>query len=194
MSKSKPAFKAKMIYGLVVTIPIAVLIIILIKLVEVLDKIAKATGLHSAFGAGLAVILALLLLLIVCYVIGSLVQTQILSLTFDKLEKKVLKQLPGYKIISNIIKGFTEGQIEAYQPAMIQLDQPGVKVLGFVMEENDNDTITVFVPSVPAPTIGGLYIVERDRVTFLESSRLDVINCITEWGVGSNKFIGKTLM
>jgi hypothetical protein len=29
-------------------------------------------------------------------------------------------------------------------------------------------------------------------VNMLEASHLEVVNCITEWGAGSNKFINKT--
>jgi uncharacterized membrane protein len=191
MKKSKPSVKTKLIYGVIVIGPIAVIIIVLVKLVEILEKVAKAVGLHSTFGAGLAIFLSLVLLLVICYGVGVLVHTQIGSLSFNKFEKSVLLQIPGYSIISNILKGFAEEKVESYLPALIQLGQEGTGVLGFVMEKNDNDTITVFVPSVPAITIGSLHIVERKRVTFLEASHLEIVNCITEWGVGSNKFISR---
>ena len=191
MGESKPSFKTNMIYGLFATLPFALIVIVFIKLVEVLEKIAKATGLHSTFGAGLAIVLALVLFLVVCYLAGIMVQTRIGSLSFGKMEEKLLVKVPGYRIISSIFKGAAENKVEAYRPATIQLGQPGISAIGFVMEENNNDTVTVFFPSVPAPTVGSLYIVERSLVTFLEARHLDVVNCITEWGVGSNKFIGR---
>lgn len=190
--KEKSNFKANMIYGLAVIVPIAIIIVVIAKLVEVLEKIAKSIGLHTNFGAGLAIILALVFLLLLCYVAGALVHTQIGALSFDKFEKKLLLRIPGYRIISNILKGFAEEQIEAYRPALIQLGPPGIEVLGFVMDEKDNDTLTVFVPSIPAITIGALHIVERNRVTLLDASHLGIVNCIAEWGVGSSRFIGRT--
>lgn len=190
MKKSKPNFKTKLVYGLIVIVPVAVIIVILAKLIELLDKVAKTVGLHSTLGAGLAIFLSLILLLVICYGIGVLVHTKIGSLSFNKFEQSVLLQIPGYRIISNILKGFAEEQVETYQPALIQLGQAGTAVLGFVMEENDNDTITVFVPSVPAITVGSLHIVERNRVFLLEVTHREIVNCITEWGVGSNKIVG----
>lgn len=190
MNKSKPNFKTKLIYGLIVIVPIGVIIVIFAKLIELLDKVAKTIGLHSTFGAGLAIFLSLVLLLAICYGVGVLVHTKIGSLSFSKFEQAVLLQVPGYRIISNILKGFAEEQIEAYRPALIQLGQPGTAVLGFVMEENDNDTVTVFVPSIPAITVGSLHIVARKRVSLLDVKHREVVNCITEWGVGSNKIVG----
>ena len=190
MKAAAPKFKTKLIYGLFVIVPLAVIVVVLAKLVEILEIVTKTIGLHSNFGAGLAVILALVFLLALCYGAGVLIHTQIGAWSFNKFEQSVLLQIPGYKIISNILKGFAEEQIEAYRPALIQLGQAGTAVLGFVMEENDNKTVTVFVPSVPAIAVGKLYIVEQNRVTLLDASHLDVVNCITEWGVGSSKVVG----
>jgi uncharacterized membrane protein len=192
MRQKNPDFKAKLIYGLLVIVPFAVLIVIIAKLIDILELIAKAVGLQSATGAGLAVILALFILLGLCYGVGSLVHTRIGDLSFEKFEKTLLQQIPGYSIVRNILRGFTGEQIEAYKPAMIQLGLPGTAVIGFVMEENDNGTITVFVPNVPAIAVGALHIVDRERVTLLEASQLETITCISEWGIGSNKLIRKT--
>jgi uncharacterized membrane protein len=63
-------------------------------------------------------------------------------------------------------------------------------VFGLVMEENQNGVLTVFIPSAPALTVGSLHVVQRDRVTFLEASTPDVINSISQWGIGSQKILG----
>jgi uncharacterized membrane protein len=59
------------------------------------------------------------------------------------------------------------------------------------MEENDNGSVTVFVPSSPAITVGTVYIVDRSRVTILEASTMEIADCISQWGIGSRKIIGK---
>jgi uncharacterized membrane protein len=58
------------------------------------------------------------------------------------------------------------------------------------MEENDNGSVTVFVPSTPTITIGSIYIVDSSRVTPIEASMIDVVTCISQWGIGSRKIIG----
>ena len=65
-------------------------------------------------------------------------------------------------------------------------------MFGYVMEENDNGSVTVFVPAVPTLTMGSLHVVSRERVTLLESGSIDVSNCISQWGVGSKKILGNT--
>ena len=65
-------------------------------------------------------------------------------------------------------------------------------MLGFVMEENDNGSVTVFVPAVPTLIMGALHIVSRERVTMLEFGSIDVSNCICQWGIGSKKILVNT--
>ena len=62
--------------------------------------------------------------------------------------------------------------------------------MGIVIEENDNDTITVFIPSIPMLTIGTLFVVERSRVKHLDVGYLEYLECLGEWGVGSKKLLG----
>jgi len=191
MRQTKSNFKTNVIYGMAVAFPFAIIFIILVKLVEILRRIATFIGLESAFAASIAVVLAVSLLLVIFYAVGAFMHTKIGALSFKSLEKKIFIQIPGYKIISNMLKGFAEDKIESYRPALVQLSQPGASVFCFVMEENDNRTVTVFIPSVPTMTIGNLYVVELDRVTFLEAKHREVINCISDWGVGSKEIIGR---
>ena len=189
MKKSKNWFKTNIVYGLIVLIPVAVLIALIAKLVEILEKLAVSLNLDSALGAGAAVVIAFLLLLLVCLVIGAVVRTKIGALSFEKLESAVLQRLPGYELIGNVLKGFAKDK-NAYPAVMVRLHGPGSAVFGLLMEEHENGVLTVFLPSAPAITVGSLHVVERDRVTFLEADTVDVANCISQWGIGSEKALG----
>jgi len=186
--KSKSVLKTNVIYGLLVLVPTAIIFLLLEKVVEILEKMAVAFNLESTLSFVIAVLLGLLLLFFLCFIIGAFVRTRIGSLSLERLERKVLNQIPGYEIISNVLKGFAEKRT-AYPAAMIQLYGQGTAVLGFIMEENDNGSLTVFVPSAPTLTVGSLHLVDRERVTILEAGSMDVTNCISQWGVGSQKIL-----
>ena len=189
MKKSKNWLKTNLVYGFVVIVPLAVLVMLIAKLVEVLEKIAVNLNLESTLGAGAAVAIALLFLLLVCLGIGTVVRTKIGSWSFEKLESVILQRLPGYDLIGNILKGFAKDE-DAYPAVMVRLHGPGSAVFGLVMEEHESGVMTVFVPSAPALTVGSLHVVDRDRVTFLEATTVDVANCISQWGIGSEKALG----
>ena len=71
-----------------------------------------------------------------------LVRTRIGAWSFERIENKVLKQIPGYQIISRALKGFADEET-AYPKALVYLLGSEAAVLGFVMEENDNGSVTV---------------------------------------------------
>ena len=189
--KKKSVFRTNVIYGVIVLVPLAVIGLLLAKIAEILEKIAEPLNLHTAAGVIGAIILALLLVLLICFVVGAIVRTRLGSWPFERFERTILKQIPGYEIISNALKGFAEKRT-AYRAALVQLYGPGTGVLGFVMEENDNGRVTVFVPAVPTLTMGSLHVVDRQRVTMLEAGSMDVSNCISQWGIGSRKILGSS--
>jgi uncharacterized membrane protein len=189
--KTKSVFRTNVIYGVLVLVPAAIIVLLLAKIVEVLEAIGEPLNLQSTLSVVLAIILAFLLLLLLCFILGAFVRTRIGSWSLERFEHKVLKQIPGYEIISNMLKGFAEKKT-AYRGALVQLYGSGTAVLGFVMEENENDSMTVFVPAVPTMTVGSLHVVDRERVTILEAGSMDVTNCISQWGIGSKKILGST--
>ena len=190
MNKKLSIFKINIIYGVLVIVPLGVIFLFLSKIVEILEKVAKPLGLESYFSTSIAIIIGLLLLLIICFVIGVLVRTGFGTWSFERLENKVLKQIPGYQIISRALKGFAAEET-AYPKALVHLLGSEAAVLGFVMEENDNGSVTVFVPSSPVITVGTVYIVNRSRVTILEASTMEIADCISQWGLGSRKILSK---
>jgi uncharacterized membrane protein len=181
--------KTNVIYGVIFLIPLAIMALLFARLVEFLTGIANALKLESTWGAALAVVVALAALLVVCFVVGALVRTRLGAASFERFEAKALQRVPGYQLISNVLKGFA-GDASSYRPAMISLHGPGSAVLGLIMEENDNDTVTVFVPSSPVMTVGTVYVVRRERVTNLNAGMIDATNCITQWGIGTRKLLG----
>jgi uncharacterized membrane protein len=191
MKKTKSVFRTNVIYGVLVLVPLAVIVLLLAKIVEILEKIAEPLNLQSATSVIGAVILAVLLVLLLCFVVGVFVRTRLGSWSLERFERTILKQIPGYEIISNALKGFAEKKT-AYRAALVRLYGPGTGVMGFIMEENDNGSLTVFVPSVPTLTMGSLHVVDRERVTMLEAGSIDVTNCISQWGIGSRKILGSS--
>ena len=188
MPEKRNSFKTNFIYGAIVLIPVSIIIVVVVQLFEFLDQVANELALKSALDAGVTMLIVIFLLLLICYLIGAFIQTQLGTWSFERLENRVLKQVPLYKVISGILKGYA-AQEKKHQPALIQTGMPGTSQMGIVIEENDNDTITVFIPSIPMLTVGTLFVVERSRVKHLDVGYLEYLECLGEWGVGSKKLL-----
>lgn len=190
MSEYKTVVKNNIIYGLLVLAPLAFVVVLLAKLLEIIKDLAHALGLQTWAGVGLVLVLGLGVLFCACFLIGSALRTKIGAWSFERFEQKVLRQIPGYEIIANLLKGFAEKRT-AYPAAMVRLHGQDSAVLGFVMEENPGGWLTVFVPLAPLMTMGNVHLVRPELVTILEGASLDLTNCISQWGMGSSKVLEK---
>ncbi|MCP4383793.1 MAG: DUF502 domain-containing protein, partial [Hyphomicrobiales bacterium] len=182
------------IYGALALLPIAAVAYIGFELFTIIQglvsPIYERLGTNPLLSLLLLLALAIIALAAFCYFIGVLITTRLGAVSFEKVETRVRKLVPGYEIVARVAKGVA-GEKWAYEPAMITLGAPGAAVLGFVMEDQpDNPYLTVFVPSAPVLTVGGIHVVERARVQTIDGSSTDAANCITQWGLGVQKFRG----
>lgn len=193
MELNATSTRAKIIFGAIALFPLAVITYILLELFKFLKSISDF--LTPYFGADpylqtvLLIVLSVVSLVALCYAIGSLISTKIGALSYEKVESRVRSIIPGYEIIAGLLRGIA-GNKMSYPPALVTLTAPGTAVLGFVMEDDNDPYLTVFVPTAPIMTAGAIHVVERSRVRLLEGTSMDAANCITQWGLGLAQFRG----
>ncbi len=185
--------RTNIIYGAIALMPVAVLVYILIKLFGFLKKLSEPLapylGTNPYFGTGLLIVATVFALLGLCYLFGALINTQIGAVVFEKVKSLMSENIPGYEIIANLLSGIA-GDKMSFPPALITLTAPGTAVLGFVMEDEGDPYLTIYVPSAPVMTVGAIHVVERSRVKLIEGSSMDAANCVTQWGLGLKDFRG----
>jgi len=174
--------KKTLIYGLLFMLPIAIVSVLVLQLYQFLEKVNKMLGIHSMLGGVIAVVAALFIVLVLLYAIGLAVQTRLGGFTQEKIEKSIVKFFPGYSIISNLLKGFTN-DINTYPPATVELYGEGIRSIAFIMEENPDGTLTLFVPSTPAITVGNVIVADAARVTRLDTSAKSAAEWLAQWGI-----------
>ena len=62
-------------------------------------------------------------------------------------------------------------------------------VPAFIVEELDDGRFTVFVPSVPTPFAGAVYILSRERVHLVDIPFTQAIQSVSRWGAGSKELV-----
>ena len=193
MAALKDRILSDIIYGAIAILPLAVLAYIAFQIFgyvrKGLEVLNPYLGSSPYFGSGIIIVVSIITLLGICYLFGALIRTQIGALTFDKIQTKLSEFIPGYEIITNLLRGIATKEM-SYPPALITLFAPGTAVLGFVMEDEGDDYLTVFVPSAPVLTAGAIHVVERSRVQIMEGSSLKAAECISKWGRGLKRFRG----
>ena len=178
MKELASGIRTNIIYGAIALLPIAVSVYFLAKLFGFLKKLVEPLlpylGANPYLNTLLLVVLTIVILLVLCYLVGTLINTQIGALSFEKVEQRARDIIPGYEIVASLLRGIA-GNKMSYPPALIALSAPGTAVLGFIMEDEGDDYLTVFVPTAPIMTAGAIHVVERSRVRLIEGSSMDAL-------------------
>ena len=72
-------------------------------------------------------------------------------------------------------------------PALIDIEE--ALVPGFIIEVLDDGQFTVFVPSVPTPLAGAVYILAPERVHIVDVPFTQAIRSVSRWGAGSKDLV-----
>lgn len=184
--------KTNITYGLIVLVPVAIIVLLLAKIVEVLEAVGQPLGLQSVLGTAVAIVVGVLLLLALCFLVGALVRSRRTGISFERIEAVLLSKIPGYEVLGNVLKGFADDQ-NRFPPVLVNLYGPGAAVFGMIMDENEDGTLTVFIPASPALTVGAVHVVAPDRVTRLNAGIGEVTGCVSQWGIGSRKVLSESV-
>ena len=131
---------------------------------------------------------SLLLVLVVCFFVGAAVRTRAGQIAREKLEKMFFSRLPGYGLLRSLTQRLAEdGDDTAWKPALVELEDALVPC--FIIEELDDGRLTVFVPSVPTPLAGAVYILARERVHPVDVPFTQAIRSVSRWGSGSKELV-----
>jgi uncharacterized membrane protein len=133
-------------------------------------------------------VLSLLLVLIVCFLIGVAVGTPIGRAIEERIEKSLFERIPGYALFRSLTQQLAGTSKEnVWKPALAEIEE--ALVPAFIIEELEDGRFTVFIPSVPTPFAGAIYILSRERVHPLNVPFTQVIKTISRWGSGSKDLV-----
>jgi uncharacterized membrane protein len=180
--------KTTLIGGVLVILPIYVILLLLLKTVA--GVAALVSPVTAQFPAALQFreVIAVLILIFVCFVAGLLLRTGPGLRTKNALELNLLDRIPGYELIRGLAAraaGKKEG--EAFAVALAEFDN--ALVPAFVIETHDDGAFTVFVPSVPTPVAGAIYILPKERVHFVDIPLSKALTVISKWGAGTRDLV-----
>ena len=132
--------------------------------------------------------MAILLLVCVCFVVGLIVRTGPGLRAKNACERALLEKLPGYTFLRGLAKRLAgQSEEQTLQPALVELEDALVPAL--IVEELEDGSYTVLVPSAPTPMAGSVYILPRDRVHPVDIPFTQAIGVFSKWGTGAGEFV-----
>jgi uncharacterized membrane protein len=180
--------KTTLIGGVLVIIPIYLSVLLLLK------AIAGVMGLVSPITEGLPAtlpfreMLALLLLVAACFICGIALRTGPGLRAKNALERSLLEKIPGYALIRGLA-GRIAGKANEQTFAVVLAEIEDALVPAFLVEDCDDSRCAIFVPSVPTPAAGSIYIIAKDRVHPVDVPFTLAVGVISKWGAGASELL-----
>ena len=174
--------------GLLIVLPIYLAVLVLLKGMQSAAALLRPLTMLLPAWLPAAGLLSLALVLVVCFLIGLAVRTRVGRILRERVERSLFERLPGYALFRSLTQRLAgEGRESAWKPALVEIEE--ALVPAFIIEELEDGRFTVFVPSVPTPFAGAVYILSRERVHALDVPFTQAISSISRWGSGSKDLV-----
>jgi uncharacterized membrane protein len=177
-----------LVAGFLVVAPIYLAALLLLKALKSLTDLVRPIAKLLPSELPAEQMLALLLILILCFLVGVGIRTRIGRTIWEQIEKSLFQRIPGYSLFRSLAQRMAgESEETAWKPALAEIEE--ALVPAFIIEELDDGRFTVFVPSVPTPFAGAIYILEPDRVHPLNVPFTQAVKVISRWGSGCKDLV-----
>jgi len=185
MLKSIAEFtKTTLIGGVLIVLPIWLTTLLLAKTLVGVAKLISPVTAQIPAAVHFRHFIALVVIIIVCFIAGLIVRTGPGLWAKNALERNILGRIPGYDLIRGLAARMTgRHEDETFAVALVELEE--ALVPAFIVEEHADGAYTVFIPSVPTPAAGSVYILPRERVHRVDVPFTKGTSVISRWGAGA---------
>jgi len=176
--------------GLLIVIPIYLAGLLLLKAMSSVAGLVRPLSRIFPHWVPAERALSLLLVLVVCFLVGLVIRTRRGRKVHELAEKTLFERIPGYAVIRSLTHRMAGDERErVWRPAFAEIEE--ALVPAFIIEEFDDGRYTVFVPSVPTPFAGDVYILEAQRVHPLDVPLTQALGVMARWGSGAKDLVAK---
>ena len=186
------AFKSIAIGGILFIIPLTVAVVVIGKVMGVLEAVAEPMAdfipTDTILGFGLAQVIAVALLLLVCLVAGLVARSAIGQLVGGKVEGILLAAIPGYAVLKGLVEQVLKSQEQAAQFKPILVPVRGGFRPAFEVERLPSGEVVVFHPSSPNVWSGFVSYLEPAQVRPLELGVGEMFHSLEQMGIGTGQY------
>jgi uncharacterized membrane protein len=174
--------------GVLVLLPIYLAVLLLLKGMKAVVGLVRPIAALLPEWLPAEDALALLAVLIVCFLVGAAVRTRAGRVVRERMEMGFFGRIPGYALFRSLTQRLAgESDEIAWKPVLVEIED--ALVPAFIVEELVDGSFTVFVPSVPTPFAGAVYILSRERVHLVDIPFTQAIKSVSRWGAGSGELV-----
>jgi len=180
--------KTTVLGGILFLVPIVIFIAVIGKALQITSKfaipIAGLLGADKIVGVAVAELLAIALLVLICFIAGLAAKTQWAKKFVQSLEINVLEKIPVYELLKTKAQStLSFEETEGMSPVAARFDDSWQ--VAFEIERIEDGKVVLFLPGAPDPWAGSVCVVTKDRVSPLDLTVTSAVNLMKRLGKGT---------
>ena len=188
--------KTTILGGVLFLVPIVIFIAVIGKAIQLTDKlaapIARLLPVESVAGLAVVELIALGILVAICFLAGLAARTHRARKLVETLEANVLDKIPAYALMKAKTGSMLSPEdTRDMQPVLIQFDDSWQ--IGYEVEKIDGGKSLIFLPGAPDPWSGSVCAVTNDRIHPLQINIKEVSALMKRLGKGSTEALRKPI-
>lgn len=190
MKRISAFFKTSLLGGTVVILPVAILVLVfawIFKFItNTIQPLTNVVITRASLPEISADILVIIIIILGCFIVGAFVKTRLGDMVFKTLENRILKVAPGYSLIKETVVQLLGRKESPFSSvALVSLFGNDTLMSAFITDRHPDGSYTLFVPTAPNPTSGGVFHLKGKYVypvnVPVEQAMRSIISC----GAGS---------
>ena len=188
MKYAREFIMSTVVGGLFIVVPVYLAVLLLLKGMKSVATLIRPFAALLPDWIPAENLLSLVAVLGVCFLVGIAVRTRAGRALRERMERLFFERLPGYSLLRSLTHRLAgDGEENTWKPALAEIED--ALVPAFIIEELDDGRFTIFVPSVPTPLAGAVYVLARARVHILDIPFTQAVSSISRWGAGSKDLV-----
>jgi uncharacterized membrane protein len=188
MKYAREFITSTVVGGLFIVVPVYLAVLLLLKGMKSVASLVRPVAALVPDWLPAEGLFSLVLVLALCFLVGVAVRTPSGRAVRERMEMVFFERLPGYGLLRSLTQRLAgDSEEQTWKPALVEIED--ALVPAFIIEELDDGRFTIFVPSVPTPLAGAVYVLRPERVHILDIPFTQAIRSVSRWGSGSKDLV-----
>lgn len=179
--------------GVLFLIPIGIVLFVFLQVYKVAIEVAFVVDefipIQTVAGIGVANLLALLLIVLLCIVAGLISYISFINDKVQRMDRIFSNNVPGYSLIKGVLGAEQDDTYnqDALQPVLVTI--AGVQRVGFETDRAEGKVV-VFLPNEPSVVSGVSIVADERDVTRMNAPPRQVLSALQVHGKGLAPLLG----
>ena len=177
-------------------LPLTLLLFVLGKAIAVVQKLILPIKQHlpaeHVFGIGLLFLISLILILLICFLAGLLVERKTVKSLITKLEDNILVFIPGYSMLKAQTGDIIVKPDNKWHTVLLGEDDSWK--VGVEVDRHANGYCTIFFPEPPDAKSGEVKLVHESKLKKLDIPVTKLVKIIRNYGYGTAELMKQEIM